>query len=105
MTVQDEANSPTFGELVAQIEKDEFRERKGFSPDVAEVNAKLFATNDSAVVREEILKWLGRWQPCLFGKIAARRGALSTCILFDADIRSKSDEWISDQIQSARLEW
>jgi hypothetical protein len=48
--------------------------------------------------------WLQRYQPCLFGRIAAKLGFLNYCILTEADLR-QTDEAIKNKIQLARLGW
>jgi hypothetical protein len=48
--------------------------------------------------------WLQAHQPCLFGGIAAKHGALSCCILNESDLE-QSDEAIREKIQTSRLEW
>lgn len=49
-------------------------------------------------------EWLSKFQPCLFGRIAAKQGLISYCLLREEDLLA-SDEVVSDRIQKARLEW
>src|SRR6185437_4477065 len=51
-----------------------------------------------------INNWIAQFQPCLFGRIAARLGLISYCILSENDLE-QSDEVIRDKIQQSRLEW
>lgn len=87
------------------MEPDEWRARVGFSPEVEAVNRELFRPGlpeeDAAWL---VGKWLERHQPCLFGRIAAKAGALGYCILNEDELR-RSDEFIKDKIQARRLEW
>jgi hypothetical protein len=64
-----------------------------FDPDVSEVDAC-----------NTLNEWIKEWQSCLFGKIAARNGWISYCILTEADLQG-SDERIRDKIQAARTIW
>lgn len=89
----------------SQLKLDDWRVQTGFSPEVEAVNRELFRTNLAENEAIEVLsKWLQKYQPCLFGRIAAKVGALSYCILNEDDLR-QSDEFIKSKIQSKRLEW
>jgi hypothetical protein len=75
----------TIAELYARLNPDAVRERLGFS---SEMNAE----------------WLHRYQPCLFGRMAAKLNLISYCILTENDL-TRSDDAIRDKIQAARLMW
>ena len=65
----------------------------------------LFDPDSTSAEREAALAaWLGESQPCLFGRIAARKNLLSYCILSEQDLQL-SDAAIRDKIQQARFEW
>lgn len=89
----------------SQLRPDGWRTRAGFSEDVEEANRFLF---DPGLPRGEgeavIGAWLQKWQPCLFGRIAAKLGSLSYCLLSEADL-NESDEAIQEKIQDARTTW
>ena len=88
-----------------QLEPDGWRRSAGFSPDIEAANQKLFAPDITEAASVEVLsKWLQGYQPCLFGRIAAKHGAISYCVLSEADLR-QSDEFIKEKIQTARLAW
>lgn len=90
---------------LSQLEPDGWRRTVGFSPDIEAANQKLFAPDITEAASVEILsKWLQGFQPCLFGRIAAKHGAISYCILSETDLR-QSDEFIKEKIQTARLAW
>lgn len=90
---------------LSQLEPDVWRRTAGFSPDIEVANQKLFAPDITEAASVEILsKWLQGFQPCLFGRIAAKHGAISYCILSETDLR-QSDEFIKEKIQTARLAW
>jgi hypothetical protein len=87
------------------LEPDEWRERVSFSQEIEGANQELFRPDLTEADAEQILgKWLEKHQPCLFGRIAAKSGALSYCFLTEDDLR-QNDEFIKDKIQSKRLEW
>lgn len=84
---------------------DPWRRKTGFSPDVEEANLILFDPARRRVELEACLNsWLGEYQPCLFGRMAAKSEALGLCILTPADL-GRTDEQIHDKIQESRLEW
>jgi hypothetical protein len=87
------------------LEPDEWRARAGFSPEVEAANRELFRPGLPEEDAARLLgKWLERHQPCLFGRIAARAGALGYCVLSEDDLR-RPDGFIKDKIQARRLEW
>lgn len=90
---------------LSQLEPDDWRRKVGFSPDIEAANQKLSAPDITEAASVEVLsKWLQGYQPCLFGRIAAKHGAISYCILSETDLR-QSDEFIQEKIQTARLAW
>lgn len=91
--------------LFSQLRPDEWRAREGFSLELEEVNGKLFEPSTTEAEAAQVLSlWLQKHQPCLFGRIAAKFGAISYCILSEAELE-KSDQFIKDKIQAARLAW
>ncbi|HYT90586.1 MAG TPA: hypothetical protein VEL76_17900, partial [Gemmataceae bacterium] len=92
-------------ELLARLTPDPWRAKVGFSPDVEPSNQRLFNPAASDADRIAALSdWLQKYQPCLFGRTAARSGFLSYCVLTEADLMS-SDEVVRDKIQAARRVW
>jgi hypothetical protein len=91
-------------DLYRRLVPDPWRVENGFSADIAAATERLLtATTDderSAVLGE----WLERYQPCLFGRIAARKGLISYCFLTESDLEG-SDLTIRAKIQSARTLW
>jgi hypothetical protein len=100
----------TVANLVASLEADPVREHLAFSPELADATAKILALSaEESEDREDEIRavlndWLAQYQPCLFGRLAAKKGLLSYCVLTDKDLRQR-DEVIRDKIQSARTEW
>jgi hypothetical protein len=89
----------------SQLRPDDWRASIGFSPEIEEANEKLFRPGITDAEAEQVLSlWLQKHQPCLFGRIAAKLGAISYCILSEADL-GQSDEFIKEKIQAARLAW
>lgn len=88
----------------AALNADEWRERVGFSGDLQEANAALFAAADDRGRIDVLERWLQRHQPCIFGQIAARHGFESYCILTEQDF-GQGDTAVRDKIQACRLTW
>jgi hypothetical protein len=88
----------------SSLEPDDWRKNVGFSPEIESANTCLFQTRSDAEAAAVLGRWLEKWQPCLFGRIAAKSDALTYCFLTENDLR-ESDEFISTKIQSKRLEW
>jgi hypothetical protein len=54
---------------------------------------------------DALTDWLGsKAQPCLFGRMAARKGWLSVCVLTEGDF-AKGDEYVRQTIQEHRRTW
>lgn len=96
--------APTVRSLMAQLEPDPWRNEVDFEADVSNAHDAIFASGDDSHRVAAIREWLQRYQPCLFGRIAAKNDFLSYCVLNESDLMG-SDEAIQEKIQSARLEW
>lgn len=92
-------------ELFAELKPDPWRLEVGFSPEITSANAVLL---DSGVGASEAIRvlndWLQKYQPCLFGRIGAKLGLISYCVLTESDLKG-SDEAIGRKIQDARTQW
>jgi dGTP triphosphohydrolase len=91
--------------LIDRLEEDPWRAEVGFSPEVEGTLGRILkpGLSDESIV-EALNEWLAKHQPCLFGRIAAKHGLLSYCLLTEDDL-SASDNSIKDKIQEARLAW
>lgn len=95
----------SIAELMSGLVTDPWRAKVGFSPQVEAANRHLFDTESSDVsIQGAVTEWLARHQPCLFGRIAAKTGHLSYCILRESDLL-RPDEHIQARIQQARTAW
>lgn len=90
---------------LSQLRPDEWRTQRGFSEEVDEANRLLFDPRLTRTEGEAVVGgWLQKWQPCLFGRIAAKLGSLTYCLLSEADL-NEPDESIQAKIQAARVSW
>jgi hypothetical protein len=95
----------SISDLILKLRPDPWRVSQGFSSEVEEANRELFRPGITETQAEQILSaWLQKHQPCLFGRIAAKLGAVSYCILNETDLH-QGDELIKRKIQTARLAW
>lgn len=94
-------------DLVSRLEseRDPWRDAYRFSDDVTECHQVLF---DLAASRDEMAEaladWLANWQPCLFGRMEARRRRLAFCILTENDLE-RSDQDLRAKIAQERADW
>jgi hypothetical protein len=94
----------SLSDLLEALEPDPWRRQVGFTPEVQAAQEALYANQDDPSQLSECLAtWLQKYQPCLFGKLAARVGALEYCFLSEADLRS--DEVVRKKIQASRTNW
>jgi hypothetical protein len=92
-------------ELLGDLRQDPWREQVGFAPEVARANDLLLKPEIHATEARSVLNdWLQKYQPCLFGRIAAKTGLISYCVLDENDLRG-SDDAILNKIQDARTLW
>ena len=91
-------------ELYMRLEQDPWRTRHGFAPEMAEATRRLLKSSSDEQRGTALGTWLEKYQPCLFGRIAARKGLLSYCFLTEQDLLS-SDLVIRTKIQEARTHW
>jgi hypothetical protein len=94
--------------LYNALKSDPWRKKRGngFSKDIALVNKILFHPYGSNSIRSNVVsKWLQKYQPCLFGRIAAARGWLHYCVLTGEDFQQKSDQEIAHVIHRELLAW
>jgi hypothetical protein len=95
----------TVAALFEQLTPDPWRTDVGFSADIEAANRVLF---DPAVTESNAVSvletWLQKNQPCVFGKMAAKFGFISFCLLTESDLML-TDELIYEKIQRARLQW
>ncbi len=91
-------------DLHRQLNRDQWRAQNGFTDDIAlATDGLLKAATDEQ--REAILgEWLERYQPCLFGRVSARKRLISYCFLTESDL-TQPDLAIRTKIQEARTQW
>src|SRR5258708_27174761 len=94
----------SIAELLSKVATDYWRGSVGFNPDIEAVHQRLFQAFDETQAADLLGPWLQRYQPCLFGRIAARLNLITFCILTDADLQGNDDS-IRDKIKDARSRW
>lgn len=92
-------------DYILHLSEDPWRTTVGFSGEIQDANERLFACGDDEQKAAGIVsEWIQKHQPCLFGRIAAKLGLLSYCILTQRDLDS-SFEAVEAKIQQARFKW
>jgi hypothetical protein len=99
-------------ELMAKLPK--FPEDSTFGADIDEAHRVLL---DSRTTREErqtaLLRWFGRYQPCLFARLAAKevsglnasKGLSFEIVWLDDDDIDRGEEHLRNVIQQGRMAW
>jgi hypothetical protein len=90
--------------LLGQLTADPWRAEKGFSAEVAAANEKIFSARTDDQIKTVLAEWLAMFQPCLFGRIAAKRDQLAYCVLTEGDLK-QDDQVVRDKIQTCRRRW
>jgi len=88
--------------------RDNFRKRRPYSRDMAETQTSLFGGTYTR--REKVQtyrKWLESFQPCVFGRIAAKNKNVFICIIEEHEIINMKggDNDLRDTIQDFRQAW
>jgi hypothetical protein len=95
----------TLAEWFGQLQTDDWRKEVGFTPSLhAAMEGALAPGASDETVTAVLSDWLSKFQPCLFGRIAAKQSLIHYCLLREEDLLA-SDEIVSRKIQRARLEW
>jgi hypothetical protein len=94
----------SIAELHSCLTPDPWRSESHFAEDIYAANAQILATNNSMEIADALRQWLQKFQPCLFGRLAAKMDLLSFCILTKDDL-VKEDAFIKTKIQEARTNW
>jgi hypothetical protein len=91
--------------LLDEAIPDYWRAEVGFSADLDNaLNRIREQGDDDGSVSGVLAEWLGKNQPCLFGRIAAKKNLVEYCIIREEDIYT-SDEAVGDKIAASRLRW
>lgn len=93
----------TVSSLLSALVEDPWRATVGFSDDVRLANDAMLQS-DGAQAVPALQAWLQRYQPCLFGRLAAKYELLSYCVLTERDLL-EPDAIIQKKIQDARTQW
>ena len=97
--------STTVRDLVTSLQPDPWRDTTGFSLDVSSALTDLFnCQEDKDQCASRMNQWIQSHQPCLFGRIAAKLGLITYCVLNEKDLQ-KEDEEIRAIIQERRTAW
>lgn len=92
-------------ELMKALVKDPLRKHCDFSNDMRKVHRVLWSPFPDAKDQVRMLRrWLQRFQPCIFGQVAAAQDTMHVCILEDSDLYS-SDVEIAARIREDVLNW
>jgi hypothetical protein len=93
-------------ELYESLQPDRWRKEQAFSEDIQTVNDLLFDPFATTAQRiEQLSNWCQRYQPCLFGRVAAPSDHLHFCVLDERDFLTKSDEEIAGIIHNELVAW
>jgi hypothetical protein len=90
--------------LYRMLAQDDARKQLGFSPEMESAHDDIAKATTLTDIETVVRQWLHRFQPCLFGRIAAKLGLIHFCILDEHDL-SQPDDRIRERIQSERSLW
>jgi len=98
---------PSLPEQLNALEKFDSR-CTSFGDDIDRAQSAMFVAGAKLEeVQETFLKWIGRYQPCLFARLGARRVKgveYDICWITTEDLE-QGDGWVSQKIQRVRRAW
>lgn len=100
----DSAGEQSVSLLMDDLVDDPWRVTHGFTPEVQRCSDKLFCAASDERRGDILSEWLAQHQPCIFGKMAARKGGVEFCFLTDDDLLG-SDLPVQRKILSCRRAW
>jgi hypothetical protein len=81
----------------SRLRPDPWRASSGFSADLEIVQREIFEDGRTESERKALLsEWIQNRQTCLFGRAAAKLGALTYCVLTESDLH-QPDEIIREK--------
>jgi hypothetical protein len=92
-------------DALSNLAGDEWRRSNDFSEELQDAHRVLlhpFATESDKV--RVLSAWLKKYQPCVFGRVAAQMSRIHFCVLSDTDFQL-SDEDLKLKIQAERRFW
>lgn len=96
--------SSTIADLMYSLQEDVWRTKVGFSPELmASLDVALNPSTDDNSIAKVFNEWISKYQPCLFGRIAAKNNQINYCLIRESDL--DSDANVERKIQVARVEW
>jgi hypothetical protein len=91
--------------LMDRLIEDPWRKEVGLSPEIdATLSIVLDPLSQDDTIRIALNKWLAAYQPCLFGRLAAKHELITHCLIREEDLAA-SDEVVKRKIQEAHLAW
>lgn len=88
--------------LFSILRQDPWRSATRFNEEFGAFNSRIL---EAAHSQDLILNdWLQKYQPCLFGRLAAKAKAITYCVLDENDVQ-QPDEYVLAKIQDSRLAW
>jgi len=98
-----EIREESLNEIIKRL--DIYEDEISLGEDIDKVSQAISLSHTNEVeCCKQLLSWLGRWQPCLFGRMGAKKGAnviYDICWINRADIE-KGDAYVREKIQVAR---
>jgi hypothetical protein len=92
-------------ELLNRLDGDEWRKQNAFSSDISissEVLLHPYARDDEQQLAAKA--WISKFQPCVFGQVAARANSLYIAVVTDADM-SEGDDALRERLDLEKKTW
>jgi hypothetical protein len=94
----------TIAALMGGLEADAFRSQTRFSPEMQAALDRVLSSKSDNDITTTLNSWISKYQPCLFGRIAAKQDAITYCLIPEEMLYGDETD-LKRHIQSARLKW
>jgi hypothetical protein len=94
----------TIAQMMETLEPDPWRGTNPFSPELQAMMDKTLDAKSDDEVESAFNGWIRQNQPCLFGRIAAKRSAITYCLIREPTLLGQEAD-LKNHIQAARLRW
>jgi hypothetical protein len=92
-------------DLLSRLDGDEWRKENPFSPDISTASEVLlhpYARDDEQQLAAK--GWISKFQPCVFGQVAAKADSLYIAVITDADI-AEGDAALRERLDLEKKTW
>jgi hypothetical protein len=100
-----QARNDQLAEVIASLPQ--LPDDHDFGDDITELNRQILGASDNGERHKLLLTWISRYQPCMFGRLGAKKakGIAYDITIVDASDIAQGSVFVEDKIRNARHAW